>query len=298
MGFLYAHRIPSLFVGSLMLSFALPIGVSAQSDFPPECCIGGIALGPQVYSFNHFTLFEGIDKAKEMGCNVIEAYPGQKLSPEEPDVQFSHEAPPSVWVKAKLKLERAGVRMVAYGVVGLNNDEEANRKVFDFAKLMGISIITTEPKEVDKGAFDVIEKLVKEYNIKIAIHNHPKQPDNPDYKYWDPNYVLECVKGRDPRMGSCSDTGHWARSGVNPIEALKILDGRVISAHLKDLNEFGVREAHDVPWGTGKCNMKGILDELKRQHFSGVASMEYEHNWDNNVPEMAKCVAFVRESFK
>ncbi|MFH1737843.1 MAG: sugar phosphate isomerase/epimerase [bacterium] len=291
------NRVSSMFVGSLVLSFAFPSGVFAQSAFPPECCIGRIALGPQAYSFNKYTFFEAVDKAKELGCSVIEAYPGQKISPDEPDVEFSHEAPPSVWAKAKIKLERTGVRLVAYGVVGLNNDEEANRKVFDFAKVMGISIITTEPKEVEKGSFDLIEKLVKEYDIKIAIHNHPKRADNPDYKYWDPNYVLECVKDRDPRMGSCADTGHWARSGVNPIEALKILEGRVMSCHLKDLNKFDVHDQteHDVPWGTGVCDMKGILDELHRQHFSGMASMEYEYNWTTSVPDLMKCVAFVRE---
>jgi len=288
-------RVPSLFLGSLMLSFAFPSGAYAQSMFPPECCIGGIALGPQAYSFNRFTFFEAIDKAKEMGCNVIEAYPGQALSPDEKDVQFSHDAPPSVWSKALRKLDKTGVRLVAYGVVGLGKDEEKNRKVFDFAKLMGISIITTEPEE---GSFDVIEKLVQEYNIKIAIHNHPKNPNNPKYKYWDPNYVLECVKDRDPRMGSCADTGHWARSGVNPIEALKILKDRIMSAHLKDLNEFGNREAHDVVWGTGVLDMGAILDELLRQHFSGVASMEYEYNWDNSVPDMMKCVEFTREHGK
>ncbi|HOE09901.1 MAG TPA: sugar phosphate isomerase/epimerase [bacterium] len=291
-------RVPSLFLGSLMLSFAFPSGAFAQSMFPPECCIGGIALGPQAYSFNRFTFFEAIDKAKQMGCNVIEAYPGQALCPDEKGVQFSHDAPPSVWSKALRKLNKTGVRLVAYGVVGLGKDEESNRKVFDFAKLMGISVITTEPDDIPEGSLDVIEKLVQEYNIKIAIHNHPKSTDNPKYKFWDPNYVLECVKRRDPRMGACADTGHWARSGVNPIEALKILEGRVISAHLKDLNEFGNREAHDVPWGTGVCDMGAILDELLRQHFSGPASMEYEYNWDNSVPDMIKCVEFAREHGK
>lgn len=291
MNFLSAHRVPSLFVGSLVLTFAFPSEVGAQSDFPPECCISEFALGPQAYSFNRFTFFEAIDKAKEMGCNVIEAYPGQKLSPEDP-TQFNHDAPPSVWAKAKMKLERTGVRLAAYGVVGLGNDEEANRKVFDFCKIMDIPIITSEP---DKGSFDLIEKLVKEYNIKVAVHNHPKRANDPGYKYWDPNYVLDCVEGLDPRIGACADTGHWARSGVKAVDALKILEGRIISAHMKDLNEFDEDDAHDVPWGTGICNMKAILDELRRQHFSGMMSMEYEHNWENNVPDMMKCVAFVRE---
>ncbi len=294
MSILSGQRVSGLFVGSLVLSFAFPAGIPAQHCIPVECRIGGIALGPQAYSFNRFTFFEAVDKAKELGCNVIEAYPGQRLSPDDP-TQFNHDAPPSVWAKAKIKLDNTGVRLVAYGVVGLSNNEEANRKVFDFAKVMGISIITSEPNPPTKETYDVIEKLVKEYDIKVAIHNHPKRPNDPNYKYWDPEFVLECVKGRDPRIGACADTGHWARSGVRPVEALKILEGRVISAHLKDLNQFGVRYAHDVPWGTGVCDMKAVLDELHRQRFSGMASMEYEYNWENNVPDMLKCVAFVRE---
>ncbi|MFH1741174.1 MAG: sugar phosphate isomerase/epimerase [bacterium] len=295
-----AHRVSSMFAGSLVRCSSLPSSVAAQNAFPPECCIGGIALGPQTYTFHRFTFFEAIDKAKELGCSVIEGSTCQKLSPDQPDVTFNHQAPPTVWAKTRIKLERTGVRMVAYGVVEPNNNEETNRKMFDFAKLMGVSIITTEPEEVEQGSFDLIEKLANEYNIKIAVHNHPKQPDKPDYKYWDPNYVLECVKGRDPRIGACADTGHWARSGVNPIDALKILEGRILICHLKDLNKFGVHDGteHDVPWGTGVCDMKGILDELHRQHFSGMVSMEYEHNWMNSMPDLMKCVAFVREHGK
>ncbi len=292
MKFLFASYVQYLSIGILILSFAFPSGVQAQSDFPPECCINGFALGPQAYSFNRFTFFEAIEKAKEMGCNVIEAYPGQKLSPGEPNVTFSHESPPSVWANVKMKLARTGVRLTAYGVVALGNDEEANRKVFDFARIMDIPILTSEP---DINSLSMIEKLVEEYNIKVAIHNHPKRPDDPRYKYWDPNYVLDCVEYLDPRIGVCADTGHWARSGVRPVEALKILKGRIISVHLKDLNEFGIFDSYDVPWGTGACNMTAILDELRRQHFSGMMSIEYEHNWDNNVPDMMKCVAFVRE---
>lgn len=282
------------------------LGASASMAAPKaddqcECRIGGVLLGPQAYSFNRFTFFEAIDKAKEVGCSVIEAYPGQKLSPENP-VPFSHDAPPRVWAEAKCKLDEAGVRLVAYGVVGLgsneDDDEDDYRRVFDFAKIMGIGVINSEPK---KGSFKrledslkLIEKLVKEYDIKVGIHNHPKRADNPDYKYWDPKYVLSCVQDLDPRIGSCADTGHWIRSGVKPIDGLKILEGRIVSSHLKDLNKFD-REAHDVPYGQGVADMDAVMDELERQGFMGPVSIEYEHNWDNSVPEIAQCVEYMRK---
>lgn len=285
----------------LTITMVLALGLAAvmmgatpyaqAQAFPKEAYVGGFLIGPQAYSFNRYTFFEAVDKAVEANCRVIEAYPGQRLSPED-DTRFNHDAPPSVWAKAKMKLENAGVRLVNYGVVGLGKDEEANRKVFDFCKVMGIPTITSEPQE---GSMDILEKLVKEYDIKLAIHNHPVRKNNPDYKYWDPEYVAKLVEGRDWRIGACADTGHWARSGVKPLEALNILEGRIISAHLKDLNKFGEHSAHDVHFGEGVCNIKEVLDELKRQGFQGNISIEYEHNWENNVGDVAACIDFVRE---
>ena len=262
------------------------VAISAQDN--PDERIGGFLLGPQAYSFRLFTFFEAVDKTRQLGCHVIEAYPGQPLSPED-KTRFDHNAKPETLEKVKAKLKQAGVRMANYGVVDLKNEADA-RKVFEFAKAMGIPAITTEPEE---ETMDMIEKLVKEYNIKVGIHNHPKQPKNPKYKNWDPNYVLSLVKNRDPRIGATADTGHWDRSGIKPIDALKILEGRIISSHLKDLNEFGP-DAHDVPYGKGVSDIKGILDEFRRQHFDGNISMEYEYHWQNSLPEMEQCVEFVR----
>ena len=85
------------------------------------------------------------------------------------------------------------------------------------------------------------------------------------------------------------------RSGVKPLEALEILKGRIISSHLKDLNEFDVRDAHDVHYGEGKANLNAILDEYRKQGFTGNISIEYEYNWENNVDDVAACIDFVRE---
>lgn len=264
-------------------------GVAILAQGNPDERIGGFLLGPQAYSFRLFTFFEAVDKTKQLGCHVIEAYPGQPLSPEDKR-PLNHTAKPETLDKVRAKLRQAGVRIVNYGVVDLGKNEADARRVFEFAKAMQIPAITTEPEE---GTMDMIEKLVKEYNIKVGIHNHPKQPKNPKYRNWDPNYILSLVKNRDPRIGSSPDTGHWDRSGIKPIDALKILEGRIISSHLKDLNEFSP-DAHDVPYGKGVSNIKGILDELRRQHFDGNISMEYEYHWQNSLPEMEQCVEFVR----
>ncbi len=272
---------------------AAPILMPSPSELEPipdEYKIGGFAIGCQAYTFNRFSAFEAIEKTAAAGGRVIEFYPGQSLSPDEPDVRVNHDASDEVIAKLQAKLEKHHVKAVNYGVVGIPNDEDGARKIFAFAKKMGMRAVTTESTE----SIDVIEKLVKEFNIGCAYHNHPRRPNDPKYKVWDPKYVAELVKGRDPRIGACADTGHWTRSGVAPVEALKILEGRIISAHMKDLNEFGVRNAHDVPFGSGVSDAAGVLTELQRQGFAGNISIEYEHNWENSVPEVAQCIGFVR----
>ena len=92
-------------------------------------------------------------------------------------------------------------------------------------------------------------------------------------------------------MGACADVGHWMRSGLDPVECLKKLDGHIIALHFKDLNEMGMK-AHDVPWGTGVGKMKEMMAELKRQKFHGTFCVEYEYHWENSSPEIAKCVKF------
>jgi sugar phosphate isomerase/epimerase len=261
----------------------------AAAPIPKNCLTGGIALGCQAWTFREFTVMEAIQKTAEAGGKVIEFYPDQKFSPEQPGLKFDHNATDEMVSAVKAQLKKYGIRAVNYGVVNIPNDEAGARKIFEFAKKFELYGITTESVE----ALDTIEKLVKEYDIRVGFHNHPRQPDNPGYKMWDPHYVLSVVKDRDPRIGSTADVGHWVRSGLDPVACLKILRGRIISTHLKDLNEKSPN-AHDVPFGTGVSNIPAILGELKRQHFNGNASIEYEYDWMNNVPAVAQSVGFVR----
>ena len=243
----------------------------------------GWRLGCQAYSFNRFTFFEAIDKVASLGLHYIEAYPGQKLSQQKPEVKFGEDLPAEIRQEVNSKLAQAGVKLVCYGVVGLPKDQQACRRVFEFAKQMGIETIVSEPPA---DAFELIDALATEYQINVAIHNHPR----PSH-YWNPDTVLEVCKGRSQRIGACADTGHWMRSGINPVDALRKLKGRIISFHFKDLNQYGPL-AHDVPWGTGKGDIRAVLKEVYAQRFQGVFSVEYEHNWLNSLPEIAQCVEF------
>ena len=266
-----------------------PLTLRAENKIPDEYKTGGFAIGCQAYTFNRFTVFEAIEKTAQAGGKVIEFYPGQPLSKEEQDVKWDHNAPPETIQKVKDQLAKFHLRAVNYGVVGISKNEDEARKVFEFAKTMGLRAVTTE--SVD--AIDTIEKLVKEYDIMVGFHDHPKRNDDPNYRMWDPNYILSVVKDRDSRIGSCADTGHWVRSNLKPVDCLRILKGRIISSHLKDLNEMGPG-AHDLPYGKGVSDVPAILEELKSQGFDGNISIEYEYNWDHSLPEVAQCIGFVR----
>ncbi len=281
-----------------MNSFSIAVGLCALSviasvavaePIPDQCKIGGFAVGCQGWTFNKFSVLEAIDKTADAGAKVIEFYPGQKFSADQPDVKFDHNVSDEIIAKVSAKLAERGIKAVNYGVVAIPADEAGARKVFDFARKLGLYAVTTESVE----SLDTIEKLVKEYDVKVGIHNHPRRPLDANYKVWDPNYVLSVVKDRDRRIGSAADTGHWLRSGLDPVKCLKILRGRVISSHLKDLNEKSPG-AHDVPYGSGVAHIPAILDELKRRGFSGNISVEYEYNWEHNVPEVAQCIGFIR----
>ncbi len=257
---------------------------------PAKYKSSGFAIGCQAYTFKEFSVFEAIEKTAQAGGKVIEFYPGQKLSKEEPSVKWDHNASEETIAKVKAHLKKNGILAVNYGVVAIPAEEEKAGKIFEFAKKMGLIAITTESEK----SIDTIEKLVKKHDIKVGFHDHPKRPNDANYKMWDPNHVLALVKDRDQRIGACADTGHWVRSGLKPVDCLKILKGRVISSHLKDLNEFGKVDAHDVPYGQGVSDVKGILDELKAQKFAGNISVEYEYHWETSLPEVKQCIDFVR----
>ncbi len=261
----------------------------SAGSVPDEFKISGFALGCQAWTFRDFTVFEAIDKTAAAGGKIIELYPGQKFGPEKPGVVFDHNSPDELISAVAAHLGERGIRAVNYGVVAVPHDEPDARKLFAFAKKLGLYAITTE----SVGSLDLIEKLAGEHDIRAGFHNHPRRPADATYQLWDPHYVLTLVKDRDPHIGAAADVGHWARSGLDPVACLKILEGRLVSAHLKDVNSKS-SDAHDVPFGTGVCNFPGILAELKRQNFAGNLSIEHEYNWANNVVDVAQCVGFVR----
>ena len=234
----------------------------------------------QCWTFRRYSFYDTVDKVKALGIAYLQAFPGQALGNGDAAAVFDHNMSEDTAQAVRAKLEEAGLSLVAYGVVDIGTTEESMRKVFDFARKMGIGTVVCEPQDDD---FGLLERLVKEYNLRVAIHNHPKPS-----KYALPMTVFEHLQGRDERIGVCADTGHWMREGLNPVECLRLLQGRILDLHLKDRSEFGKGpEAVDVAWGSGKANVRDILAEMTLQDFPGFLTMEYENEQEVMTPEPA-----------
>lgn len=226
---------------------------------------GGIELGLQTYTFRDRTLAEAFDRAVAMKIKYVQAT-GRKISPTT-DEKFGPNMSAAAKAEICALLKARGLTLTSYGVV-TGKDEADWCKIFAFAKEMGLRDIATEPRQED---LPLIAKLSAETGVNVAIHNHP-----PPTCYYDPETVLAAIKPYGKNIGFCADTGHWARSGYDPVAALRKAEGRIISLHYKDLTERD-KKAHDMPWGAGSSDAALQILELRRQGFNGIVYMEYEY---------------------
>jgi len=226
---------------ALLAAFTLSCALSAAERNDKGAEHLGFKLALQAWTAHHTSLWETIDIAQTVGLKYIELYPGQTIGGGI-EGKFDHNSGADVRAKVLARLT---------------------------AKAMGIQVINSEP---NADAFDTIEKLVKEFDIKVGLHDHPKPS-----KYWSPESVLAVVSSRDERIAACADTGHWPRSGLDPVEAINQLGKRIVSSHLKETDKIG-QGARDIVYGTSAAS-KSVKDQLaafKAQGFRGPLSLEYE----------------------
>ena len=162
------------------------------------------------------------------------------------------------------------------------------KSLFEFWKGFGTEVIVAEPPA---GSFDMLEKLCEEYKMKLAIHNHQRTKS----AYWSPEIVLEVCANRGKLIGSCADVGQWARSGLDPVECLRKLQGRVIHYHLKDVLKKGDLDSRNTVIGEGEADCANTLKELQRQGYQGVIAIDFEHDTPALQKDMVKNIAFVEE---
>jgi sugar phosphate isomerase/epimerase len=234
------------------------------------------------------SFLDAIEKIAGMHVRYTEGFSWQPVTDDKADGNVKETMPPAMRKRVKQRLDDLGVRLLSCFIGEMPNNEAVARKKFDFAKEMGMEYVVSEPPP---AAMDLMEKLCDEYRISLAIHNHPKLSS----VYWNPAKIVEVTKGRSKRLGACCDTGHWVRSGLKPVDCLKVLEGRIISFHLKDIADFGKLDATEVPWGTGKSDIGGILREVHRQGVKPVFAIEYERQGDT-MPELQQCIAFYEKT--
>jgi len=259
---------------------------STADAFPEEALGWKIAI--QASTYRRLTFIETLDKVRACGLRYVEAFPQQQIGGGmEGTTDFKMDAQTRQQIKKILKTK--DVQWISYGVVSPTSKADW-LQLFDFAKDMGIQTIVSEPKP---EFLPLLEQLTREYGIKVGVHNHATPTP-----YWNPETVHTAIAGRGPSIGACADIGHWMRSGLRPIACLQLLEGRLVSFHMKDLNAIGDLKAHDVSWGKGKANLKKISKEMRRQSFQGIIAVEYEYRRDDpafdSVPAIRESVAYFR----
>jgi len=244
----------------------------------------GWSIGPQLFSFNRFSFLESIQFTVACGTNRCEAFGGQRFSPDiathvGPDLLRPENR--DTLRRVKDLLEENGCAIHAYGVCG------GGRADFEFAAEFNIPLVNIGPGG-NLNRMGEIDRLAEEYGCNVGLHNHPRPNE-----FWSPELVLELLKDTSPRMGACADTGHWIRSGLDPLECVRKLKGRITGFHVKDLVRDGNNITY-VPFGQGEGKVAEILKEFATHDVRGPVpfSVEYETNWYNNQAEVAECVRF------
>lgn len=272
---------------SWLLAFACPQIPSLAQD-PAPAGPPGWRLGVAAWSFNRFTFFEAADKTAALGLRHLEAFEGQRVNAES-EAKLDPALPDSTIAAIRAKLVTADITLTSLYIHELSEEEAVCRRSFEFARQLGVETIISEPKP---EALELIDRLCAEFDIRVALHNHPEGSS----RYWHPREVLRVLEGRSARLGACADLGHWQRSGIKPVDGLRLLGQRLLSLHVKDLNR-AAPDGHDVPWGTGQGDIAGVLQEVHRLGIRPTLfAIEYEHLWDDNRAEIARCAEFYRKT--
>jgi sugar phosphate isomerase/epimerase len=253
--------------------------IAAAADDDPY---GGFKMGIQSYSLRHYkNTDEALAKTKELGLKYWESF----------SMHFPVTDDAQKIADYKKKLADNGITLMAYGVQRFTKSTDENRKQFEFAKAMGIRSLSADP---EPDAFDNLDKLVEEYKINIAIHNHGPE----DKKYGKIDQVLKAIANHHERIGACVDTGHFIRADEDPVKAIELIGSRVYGVHLKDVKKLPDGKKQFTILGKGDLDVVACLQHLKRLRYENCLSLEYEESEQNPIPDIRECLATVQAAVK
>lgn len=257
--------------GAAVVSAWRSFGAAAPAEFARD----DIKLGVAGYSLRKFPRAQAIEMVRSLRTPYICIK----------DFHLPYSSTPEELATARKECEAAGLRILSGGVIYLEKKEDL-RRMFDYAKGAGMPMIICAPKRAMVGE---VEKLVKEYGIRAAIHNHGPE----DKEFPTPRSVLEAVRGTDPRMGLCIDIGHTARAGDDIIEWISKAGNRLFDIHVKDMVDT-TRDARNVPVGEGILPVAAMLRLLKKMNYRDAVMLEYEIDENNPLPGMRESFAYMR----
>jgi L-ribulose-5-phosphate 3-epimerase len=243
-------------------------------------------FGVALWTFHTFPFAEGLDKADSAGVHYIEPNLFSKAGPALNDSVIMQLSPAGI---GKLKSFISGKNLTVETVYVAGDSTLGSWvKQFQIAKQLGVKYVTGEPP---LPLWNSIDSLAGAYGVKLAIHEHWKGMSH----YWNPDTVLLAMKDH-PNFGVCADLGHWPKSGIDPLEAVKKLSGHILVVHLKDIAKANDPTLKDVPVGTGIVNFPAIFAELKKQNFAGYIYIERDaEDKPSNLPSVIQTVAYYKD---
>lgn len=267
---------------------ALPAIASAAAVRQEGDPYGGFTVGIQSYSYRMLTFERALEQIQMLGLRHVELYRGH-LPTNATEAQMK---------AARSLLEKYRITPIAFGVERFTKDHDANRRLFTFARDLGVRYLTADP---DPDSFDSLDKLVAEFNIGIAIHPHGPSGKQL-HRWYSAETIMEGVRNRHRLVGSCLDTGHLIRSAqdpfnrkLDPAQQVRAMGARNFGMHLKDHDN---KTRTDVVFGRGALNVPNVLRALREVKFGGYIAIEYEANPKNPTPDIRACLEVFRESVK
>jgi sugar phosphate isomerase/epimerase len=267
------------FLGGAMAAGFTPAYSPAETSMPAD----SLKIGLASYSLRGFNRKLAILRMKQLPTKLINIK----------DVHLALTTSATDMEKARKEFDKAGLVILGGGTVDFKKDDEADfRRKFEYAKKAGMPLMVAAPTA---ETLPKLEKYVKEYDIKIAVHNHGPE----DKHFPTPDSVLKIVRNLDPRIGLCMDIGHTARTGGNVVDAIKAAGPRLLDMHFKDLTVFEdtkdlkAKDAQ-VPVGRGKMPVLAIFRELKRMNYQGGIMLEYEAQEEDPMPGIFESLGFMR----
>lgn len=236
---------------------------------------GKLPVGIAGYTFAKVDLDHGLAMMKRVGINYLSIK----------DIHLPLNSTPEQ-IKAVLdKCAAAGVNVYAVGVIYMKT-KEAVDQAFEYAKKVGVPLIVGVP---NPELIDYTEEKVKQYNIRIAIHNHGPE----DKLYPAPKIVYDLIKNRDSRVGLCMDIGHATRAGENPATAAITYKDRIFDLHIKDVTA-AVKDGKAIEIGRGVIDFPALIKALNKIKYQGVCSIEFEKDMEDPLPGIAESAGYFR----